>query len=84
VLKVGRLGFNFLAESDQKTLKVGIHSMSVGIGGREKPDPLDFHRWYTVKVEGGLMVLFFGLIFLVSPLPLKIILPMPLIHNFPA
>jgi len=27
-LKVGKPGFDFLAESDQKPLKIGIHSFS--------------------------------------------------------
>jgi len=47
MLKVGRPGFDFLAESSQNTLKVGIHSMGVGsIGRRGAAAPLDFHRWY--------------------------------------
>jgi len=33
VLKVGKPKFNSLAESGQKTLKVGIHNMGVGSGG---------------------------------------------------
>jgi len=46
VLKIGRPGFDSLAESGQKTLKViGIHSMGVGSGGqRGAVAPLDFHR----------------------------------------
>jgi len=35
LLKIGRHAFDSLAESDQKTLQVGIHSMGVGIGGQE-------------------------------------------------
>jgi len=32
VLNVGRPGFDYLAESGQKILKVDIHSMGVGSG----------------------------------------------------
>jgi len=47
VLKLGRPGIDFLAESGQKILKVGIHSMGVGsVGQGEAAAPLDFHRWY--------------------------------------
>jgi len=47
VLKVGRPGFDSLAESGQKTLKVGIHGMSVGSWGQGKAvPPLNFCRWY--------------------------------------
>jgi len=47
VLKVGRLGFDSLAESGQQTLKVGIHSMGVGSEGQGGAvASLDFHRWY--------------------------------------
>jgi len=35
-------------------------------------------RHDTNKVEGGLMVLFFGLVFSVASIPLKIFLPTPL------
>jgi len=35
-------------------------------------------RHDTDKVEEGLMVLFFGLVFPLSPFPLKIFLPMPM------
>jgi len=76
LLKIGRPGFDSLAESDQKTLNVGIHNMGVGSGeqggaARPCPPPLDFHRWYrTDKVEGGLMVLYIGLVFTVTPAPL--------------
>jgi len=67
MLKIGRLGFNSLAESGQKTLKVGIHNTGVGIrsqGGTVAP-------WIFIdsadKLEGGLMVLFFGLVFTGGP-----------------
>jgi len=44
VLKVGKPGFNSLAESGQEILKVGIHNIGVGSRGREEPCPfLDFH-----------------------------------------
>jgi len=47
VLKVGRPGFDSLAELGQKALKVGIHSMGVGSGGQEGVVTLlNFHRWY--------------------------------------
>jgi len=35
----------------------------------------------TDKVEGGLFMLFFGLVFSVSPLPLEMFLPTPLGTN---
>jgi len=35
VIKVDRPGFDSLAESGQKTLKVSVHSMGVGSGGRK-------------------------------------------------
>jgi len=54
VLKVGRPRFNILAESGQKTLKVGIHSMDVGSGGQEGAAAnLNSHRWYR-KSRGKL------------------------------
>jgi len=84
VLKVGRPGFDSLAESAQKTLKVGIHSKASATGGRERPWPPWIFIDGTEKVEGGLMVLFFGLVFTVGP-PWKFFcLPTSLIHSFPA
>jgi len=83
VLKVDRPEFDSLAKSDQKTLKVGTHSMGVGSGAwRGRGLPWIFMD-ATDKVEGGLMVLFFGLVFPVAPLP-KFFLPKTLIHSFPA
>jgi len=50
VLKVGRPGFDFLAESGQNTLKFGIHSMGVGNGEQGGAvAPLDFHRMVLIK-----------------------------------
>jgi len=47
LLKVDRPGFDFLAESGQKTLKVGIHTMGVGsVGQGGVVALLDFRRWY--------------------------------------
>jgi len=44
----------------------------MGVGsGVPRPPPWIF-RHDTDKVEGGLMVLYFGLIFSVAPLPLEI------------
>jgi len=85
VLKVGKPGFDSLAESGQNTLNVSIHSMSVGSGGggegRKEPRPPWIFIEGTDKLEGGLMVLFFGLIFTVGS-PLKFFLPTLLIHSF--
>jgi len=64
VLKVDRPGFDYLAQL--KTLKVDIHNMGVG---REGPWPPWIFIDCTDKVEGGLMVLFFGLVFTVKPPP---------------
>jgi len=68
VLKFGIPGSDSLAESGQKTLKVGIHSMGVGSGeqgGAVLPPPRIFIDG-SDKVERGLMVLFFGLVFSVG------------------
>jgi len=81
VLKVGRPGFDFLGESSQKTLKVGIYSIGVGIRGQSGA----VIPWIFIdgadKLEGDLLVLFFSLVFPVSS-PLEIFLPTPLIHSF--
>jgi len=82
LLKVGRPGFNSLVESGQKTLKVDIHSIGVGSGVREGPWPPWIYIDGTDKVERGLMVLFFGLVFTVG-LPGNF-LPTPSIYSFPA
>jgi len=45
VLKIGRRGFDYLAESGQKTSKFGIHSIGVGSGEEEGAvAPLDIYR----------------------------------------
>jgi len=51
MLKVGRPRFDSLAESGQKTSKVGMHSMSIGSGGREglRPTPWIFIDAVTDK-----------------------------------
>jgi len=67
VLKVGRPGFDYLAESSQKTLKVAIHSMGVGSGEQVGAVAPWIFIDSTDKVEGGLTVLFFGLSFTVGP-----------------
>jgi len=59
--------FDSLAESGQKTLKVGIHNMSVGSEGQGGAVPPWIFIDCTFKVEGGLMVLIFGLVFPVGP-----------------
>jgi len=64
--------FDFLAESGQKTLKVSIHSMDVGSGRQGEAVPPWIFINGTDKAEGGLMVLFFGLVFTVGPSPWKI------------
>jgi len=80
VLKASRPGFDSLAESGQKTLKVGIHSMGGGSGGQGGAVASWLFIDDTDKVEGGLMLLFFSLVF---PLPsLEFFLPTPLIHSF--
>jgi len=83
VLKVDRSGFDYLAESGQTTLKVSIQSMGAGSRGREGPWPPWIFMDDTDKVEGGFMVLFFGLVFTVGAPSLEIFLPTPLIHSFP-
>jgi len=58
--------------------------MGVGSGGREGSWPLWIFIDGSDKVEGGLMVLFFGLAFPVEPSsPPEIFLPTSLIHSFP-
>jgi len=42
---------------------------------------MDFHLWYTYKAEKGLMVLFFGLVFFVDPLPWKFFSRRPFIWH---
>jgi len=59
VLKVGKPGFNSLADSSQNSLIVDIKKHGRRQGGAV-PHPLIFING-TDKVEGGLMVLFFGL-----------------------
>jgi len=51
VLKVGRLGFDSLAESGQKTSKVGIYSM-LGVGSDGQGGAVALLGFY--KVEGSL------------------------------
>jgi len=51
-----------------------IIRMGIGSGGQQGPG---FVRG-TDKAEGGLKVLFFGLVFSVGPFPLEIFLPTPL------
>jgi len=62
-LEVGRSGLGSLAESGQKTLKVGFYNMGSAAGNREGPFPSRIFIDGTDKVEGGLMVLFFGIVF---------------------
>jgi len=76
VLKVGRPGFDSLAESGQKTLKVGIFTeWATTAKSREGswPPPWIFIDG-TDKVKGGLMVLFLVLFFSLG-LPQEIFLP---------
>jgi len=57
--------------------------MGVGIGEKQggAVTPWIFIRSkLTDKVEGGLMVLFFGLVFLIAPILLEIFLPTPLVY----
>jgi len=53
-------------------------------GGKEGPWPSWIFIDGTDKVEKGLMMIFFGLVFTVTVLPLEIFLPTPMIHSFPA
>jgi len=82
VLKVSRPGFDSLVESGQKLKKLSIHSMGVSSGGQEGTVPPWIFMDVTDEVEGGLMVLYFGLVFPLEP-PLEIFLPTPLIDSFP-
>jgi len=69
LLKVGIPGFDSLTESRKKTFTVGIHNNGVGSedkGGAVPPSRIFIDS--TDKVERGLMVLFFGLVFTVGPL----------------
>jgi len=82
VLKVGIPEFDSLAESGQRILKVGIHSMGVDSGGQGGAVGPHGFSVGTVKVEGGIMVLFFDLVFPVGTL--EIFLPTSLMSSFSA
>jgi len=63
VLKIGRPGFDSLAKSGLNTLKVGIHSMDISSRGKEGPRLPWIFIHGSDKIERGLMVLFFGIVF---------------------
>jgi len=53
----------------------------MGIGARQSPPPPWIFKHGTDKVEGSLMVLFFGLVLSVSPLEIFLLTPLFVNHR---